>query len=96
MVVLLDGRDCSVENLILKQFAELAFCDAKKTSEIHERVYNEAFAVIVWDTLNLTSGILRKFKALKLIVRIGSNIENIDIITAGQLSMISDKIDLPF
>ena len=38
LVVLLDGRDCSVEMPILKDVATVAFCDAQSTSEIHEKV----------------------------------------------------------
>ena len=38
LVVLLDGRDCTIEMSILKDVATVAFCDAQVASEIHEKV----------------------------------------------------------
>ncbi|CAF3297207.1 unnamed protein product [Rotaria socialis] len=83
LVALLDGRDCSIEMPILKDIATVAFCDAQSTSEIHEKVLNEATAALVWHAITLKKEDLAKFKALKLIVRIGSAYDNIDIKAAG-------------
>ncbi|QQP41347.1 2hydroxyacid dehydrogenaselike [Caligus rogercresseyi] len=52
LVALLDGRDCSVEMPILKDVATVAFCDAQSTSEIHEKVLNEAVGALMWHTIN--------------------------------------------
>lgn len=71
LVALLDGRDCTVEMPLLKDVATVAFCDASSTSEIHERVLNEAVAALMWHTINLQKDDLQKFKSLKVIVRIG-------------------------
>lgn len=38
LVALLDGRDCSIEMPILKDVATVAFCDARDTAEIHDKV----------------------------------------------------------
>ena len=38
LVALLDGRDCSVEMPLLRDVATVAFCDAQRTDEIHEKV----------------------------------------------------------
>lgn len=84
LVALLDGRDCSIEMPILKDMATVAFCDAQSTSEIHEKVLNEATAALVWHAITLKKEDLVKFKALKLIVRIGSAYDNIDIKAAGE------------
>lgn len=84
LVALLDGRDCSIEMPILKDIATVAFCDAQSTSEIHEKVLNEATAALVWHAITLKKEDLVKFKALKLIVRIGSAYDNIDIKAAGE------------
>ncbi len=71
LVALLDGRDCSIEMPLLKDVATVAFCDASATSEIHEKVLNEAFGALLWHTISLSKEDLQKFKNLKIIVRIG-------------------------
>jgi len=38
LVVLLDGRDCSVEMPLLKDVAQVAFCDADSVHDVHVRV----------------------------------------------------------
>ena len=78
LVALLDGRDCSVEMPILKDVATVAFCDAQSTSEIHEKVLNEAVGALMWHTISLTKEDLEKFKQLRIVVRIGSGVDNID------------------
>ncbi|XP_037026835.1 C-terminal-binding protein isoform X2 [Bradysia coprophila] len=87
LVALLDGRDCSIEMPILKDVATVAFCDAQSTSEIHEKVLNEAVGALMWHTIILTKEDLEKFKALRIIVRIGSGTDNIDIKAAGELGI---------
>lgn len=86
-MALLDGRDCSVEMPILKDIATVAFCDAQSTNEIHEKVLNEAQAALLYNTINLNKEDLLKFKALKMIVRIGVDFDNIDIRAAGELGI---------
>lgn len=85
LVALLDGRDCSVEMPILKDVATVAFCDAQSTQEIHEKVLNEAVGALMWHTINLTKEDLEKFKTLRIIVRIGSGVDNVDVKAAGEL-----------
>lgn len=87
LVALLDGRDCSVEMPILKDVATVAFCDAQSTTEIHEKVLNEAVAALMWHTINLQKDDLEKFKALRVIVRIGSGIDNVDVKAAGDMGI---------
>ncbi|XP_015037233.1 C-terminal-binding protein isoform X4 [Drosophila pseudoobscura] len=87
LVALLDGRDCSIEMPILKDVATVAFCDAQSTSEIHEKVLNEAVGALMWHTIILTKEDLEKFKALRIIVRIGSGTDNIDVKAAGELGI---------
>lgn len=87
LVALLDGRDCSIEMPILKDVATVAFCDAQSTSEIHEKVLNEAVGALMWHTIILTKEDLEKFKALRVIVRIGSGVDNIDVKAAGDLGI---------
>ena len=93
LVALLDGRDCSVEMPILKDVATVAFCDAQSTQEIHEKVLNEAVGALMWHTINLTKEDLEKFKALRIIVRIGSGIDKIDHKAAGELGMFTKRIN---
>ncbi|GMT06494.1 hypothetical protein PENTCL1PPCAC_28668, partial [Pristionchus entomophagus] len=87
LVALLDGRDCSVEMPILKDVATLAFCDAQSTSEIHEKVLTEAVAALMWHSIRLERADLEKFKALKVVVRIGSDADNIDLAAATDLGI---------
>ncbi|XP_037089094.1 C-terminal-binding protein-like isoform X1 [Pollicipes pollicipes] len=87
LVALLDGRDCSVEMPILKDVATVAFCDAQSTSEIHEKVLNEAVGALMWHGISLLKDDLEKFKALKIIVRVGSGVDNIDTKAAAELGI---------
>lgn len=38
LVAYLDGKDCSVELGLLKDFSNVAFCDAVHAADIHDRV----------------------------------------------------------
>uniref|UniRef100_A0A915KJD5 THAP-type domain-containing protein n=1 Tax=Romanomermis culicivorax TaxID=13658 RepID=A0A915KJD5_ROMCU len=87
LVALLDGRDCSVEMPHLKDIATVAFCDAQSVQEIHDRVLKEAVAVLMWHTIHLNKDDLRKFRSLRLIVRIGADYDNVDIKSAGELGI---------
>merc|ERR1719384_2724080 len=72
---------------ILKDVATVAFCDAQSTSEIHEKVLNEAVGALMWHTIQLTKEDLEKFKALRIVVRIGSGVDNIDVKAAGEMGI---------
>jgi C-terminal binding protein len=87
LVALLDGRDCSVEMPLLKDIATVAFCDAQATSEIHEKVLNEAVAALMWNTIKLEQSDLEKFKALKLIICLGSDTGNVNVKAATDLGI---------
>lgn len=87
LIALLDGRDCSVEMPILKDVATVAFCDAQSTSEIHEKVLNEAVGALMWHSITLTKEDLEKFKSLRVIVRIGSGFDNVDVKAAGEFGI---------
>jgi len=87
LVALLDGRDCSLEMPILKDVATVAFCDAQSTQEIHEKVLNEAVGALLYHGIELKRDELRKFKALKIIVRIGSGYDNVDLKAAAEMGI---------
>lgn len=54
---------------------------------------NEAVGALMWHTIILTKEDLEKFKALRIIVRIGSGVDNIDVKAAGELGKLtSDKL----
>uniref|UniRef100_A0A4W5MG72 D-isomer specific 2-hydroxyacid dehydrogenase catalytic domain-containing protein n=1 Tax=Hucho hucho TaxID=62062 RepID=A0A4W5MG72_9TELE len=72
---------------LLDGVATVAFCDAQSTQEIHEKVLNEAVGALMYHTITLTREDLEKFKALRIIVRIGSGFDNIDIKSAGDLGI---------
>ena len=52
----------------------------KTTAEIHEKVLNEAIGALLWHNISLQREDLEKFKALKIIVRIGSGVDNIGLL----------------
>ncbi|KAJ8348397.1 hypothetical protein SKAU_G00269860 [Synaphobranchus kaupii] len=87
LVALLDGRDCTVEMPVLKDVATVAFCDAQSTQEIHEKVLNEAVGALMYHTITLSRDDLDKFKGLRIIVRIGSGYDNVDIKAAAELGI---------
>lgn len=87
LVALLDGRDCTVEMPILKDIATVAFCDAQTTNEIHVKVLNEAHAALLYNTITLSREDLLKFKALRLIVKIGVDVDNVDVKAAAELNI---------
>lgn len=49
------------------------------------QVLNEAVGALMYHTITLMKEDLEKFKALRIIVRIGSGYDNIDIKSAGEL-----------
>lgn len=53
--------------------------DKKKISRIYFQVLNEAVGALMWHTIILTKEDLEKFKTLRIIVRIGSGVDNIDV-----------------
>uniref|UniRef100_G3P562 C-terminal-binding protein 2 n=1 Tax=Gasterosteus aculeatus TaxID=69293 RepID=G3P562_GASAC len=83
LVALLDGRDCTVEMPILKDLATVAFCDAQSTQEIHEKVLNEAVGAMMSHPITLPREDLEKFKALRIVIRMGTGFENMDTKIAG-------------
>ncbi|OAF65729.1 hypothetical protein A3Q56_06556 [Intoshia linei] len=87
LIALLDGRDCSIEMPILKDVSTVAFCDAESTSEIHEKVLNEAVGALLYYNINLTREDLLKFKALRIIVRLGNGYDNVDLNAAAELGI---------
>ncbi|ELU07027.1 hypothetical protein CAPTEDRAFT_158522 [Capitella teleta] len=87
LVALLDGRDCSIEMPILKDAATVAFCDAQSTTEIHEKVLNEAVGAMLYHHITLMRDDLKKFKSLRVIVRLGTGIDNVDVKAAGEMGI---------
>ncbi|UYV75587.1 CTBP1 [Cordylochernes scorpioides] len=51
------------------------------------QVLNEAVGALMWHTITLSKDDLEKFKALRVIVRIGSGTDNIDVKAAGELGI---------
>uniref|UniRef100_A0A915E3Q4 THAP-type domain-containing protein n=1 Tax=Ditylenchus dipsaci TaxID=166011 RepID=A0A915E3Q4_9BILA len=80
-------QDCSIEMPLLKDVATVAFCDAQSTTEIHEKVLNEAVAALLYHSISLSKEDLMKFKALKVVVRIGSGVHNVDLAAASELGI---------
>ncbi|OQR72755.1 hypothetical protein BIW11_01242 [Tropilaelaps mercedesae] len=87
LVAVLDGRDCSIETAILKGIASVAFCKAENVENIHDNVFKYAVGAFMWHTISLTKEDLEKFKSLRLIVRLGDSVDNIDCKAAGELGI---------
>ena len=47
------------------------------------QVLNEAVGALMWHTITLSKEDLEKFKSLRVIVRIGSGYDNVDVKAAG-------------
>lgn len=58
------------------------------------QVLNEAVGALMYHTITLTREDLEKFKALRIIIRIGSGYDNIDIKAAGELGTEHNKVKL--
>lgn len=87
LVVLLDGNNCKIEMQNLKDIAKIAFCNADHVSQIHEKVLSDAFCLIIHQTITLSKKALKKFISCKLIVKIGSEVDNVDIKAAADLGI---------
>lgn len=48
------------------------------------QVLNEAVGALMWHSITLTKEDLEKFKSLRVIVRIGSGYDNVDVKAAGE------------
>lgn len=59
------------------------------------QVLNEAVGAMMYHTITLTREDLEKFKALRVIVRIGSGYDNIDIKAAGELGRFQPCTPIP-
>ena len=55
---------------------------------------NEAVGALLYHGITLTRDDLEKFKALKIVVRIGAGFDNIDIKAAAELGKISTNVDV--
>ncbi|TNN73832.1 C-terminal-binding protein 2 [Liparis tanakae] len=65
----------------------------RKYRNSRDRVLNEAVGAMMYHTITLTREDLEKFKALRIIIRIGSGYDNIDIKAAGELGTHSQNQD---
>ena len=53
--------------------------------EIFVQVLNEAYGALLYHHITLSREDMKKFKQLRLIVRLGSGIDNVDVKAAGEL-----------
>lgn len=51
------------------------------------QVLTEAVGALMWYTITLNKEDLEKFKSLRVIVRIGSGVDNVDIKAAGEMGI---------
>ena len=76
----------NAENISLLAFGNL-FCKSFifAISFPNEQVLNEAVGALMWHTINLNKEDLDKFKSLRVIIRIGSGYDNVDVKAAGEM-----------
>jgi C-terminal binding protein len=55
-------------------------------------VLNEAVGALLYHHINLSRDDLKKFKALRVIVRLGTGIDNIDVKAAGDLGKVNNCV----
>jgi len=53
-------------------------------SRLYGKVLNEAIGALLYHHISLSRDDLKKFKALRVIVRLGTGIDNVDIKAAGE------------
>lgn len=56
-----------------------------KTDNILFQVLNEAVGALLYHHITLSREDLKKFKALRIVVRLGTGIDNVDVKAAGEL-----------
>ena len=99
----LSNNDCVIKsttfdqlknNLERDRLNQSGFYFLKLCSTFHKlcvwQVLNEAVGALMWHTIQLTKEDLEKFKALRIVVRIGSGVDNIDVKVRKVLHFVSD------
>ena len=77
---------CTFVLLGLLNSCSMYYCESSYLFSVFNfQVLNEAVGALLYHTITLTREDLEKFKALKVIVRIGSGFENIDIKAAAEM-----------
>lgn len=59
------------------------------------KVLNEAVAALLYHTITLSRDDLEKFKGLRVIVRIGSGFDNVDVKAAAELGEMASTCPQP-
>nr|CAG4635439.1 EOG090X05J1 [Artemia franciscana] len=81
------GRDLSLEELIVPVCGTLVFVDGKSWKSICSKIGYEIIGNLLYHSIRFTTMYLEKFKALRIIVRIGSGVDNIDVKAAGEIGI---------
>ncbi|XP_072026729.1 C-terminal-binding protein-like isoform X2 [Amphiura filiformis] len=87
LVVLIDGKHCEIQHKVLKDVATVAYADVHAIADIPEKVYAEAVGIFIYHPLEFQEAELRKFKKLKVIARLGTGYNNVDIKVAGEMGI---------
>ena len=87
LAAFLVGRDCTVYMPILKDLATVAFCDAVHAGDPREGSKRSRGLHDV-PRHHLTREDLANFKALRVIVGVGSGYDNVDIKAASELGIV--------
>jgi lactate dehydrogenase-like 2-hydroxyacid dehydrogenase len=81
-----------IEKTIFGKNTEVLICNATKTSEIKDNIWNNVDAILAFDTLNYDKYILSKLKKCKIIVRVGAGYDNVDLIEAKKRNIIVSNV----
>jgi len=77
----------AVERDVFGTDVEIIAPCATDASEIDDKTWGSADAILAWHELQFTADIVRKLKKCKVIVRVGVGFDNIDLETAGEMGI---------
>ncbi|KAH7731704.1 D-isomer specific 2-hydroxyacid dehydrogenase [Aphelenchoides avenae] len=86
-VVAVLGSQDPTELTSLNDIATIEFCDTLSPLGSQGKVLNDAVAALVHHDMGLSKDDLERFTALKVVVRIGSDVGNIDVRAATELGI---------
>ena len=82
----------NIEKKIFGKKAQIIVCNASKTSEIKDNIWNNVDAILAFDTLTYDKKILSKLKKCKIIVRVGAGYDNVDLIEAKKKKIVVSNV----
>lgn len=83
-----DSFEITKDVEVAHYFKRKYICNLKLFLVLFFKVLNEAVGALMWHTITLTKEDLDKFKSLRVIIRIGSGYDNVDVKAAGEMGKV--------